>query len=70
MIKRYLLKLAYKINKHYKTIEIKHEDYIKFNNNYFIIVQSSHSQEVGCSDVLDIKAYSIDYYLPSFKTNL
>jgi|GEM_PF-2308388 len=67
MIKKYLLKLAYWINKHYKTIEIRHQDYIKFGNNYFAIVQLTHSQEIGCSDVLDIKAYSLDYYLPSLK---
>lgn len=62
-----MLKFAYRINKYYKTIEIRHQDYIKFGNDYFAIIQSNHSQEIGCSDVLDIKAYSLDYYLPSLK---
>lgn len=68
MIKRYLLKLAYIINKHYKTIELHQEDQIKFKNSYFCIVQTCFNQELGCVDTLNIKAQGIDYLL-QFRIN-
>lgn len=67
MIKKYLLKLAYLINKHYKTIEIKHEDYIRFGDCCFVIVETTLSKEIGCIDELSIKAHSREYYLDSLK---
>ena len=59
MIKKILLKIAYLINKKYKTIEIQFADYIKFKNDYYIIVEMSVVQKTGYINILEFKAHSL-----------
>jgi len=63
MIKKMLLRIAYIINKHYKTIEIKHEDTIKYMNNYFIITNTSLIKNISYGDSLNLEARDIFTYL-------
>ena len=58
MIKKMLLIIAYIINKHYQTIEIKHEDTIKYMNNYFKIVSTHFNRKIGYADTLATEIYS------------
>jgi len=67
MIKNLLLKLAYKINKHYKAIEINYEDCIKFNGKYFAIVKYNFTQELDCVDTLEITAHDVTNYIDKIK---
>lgn len=55
-MKKILLKLAYLINKHYKTIEIKEGNYIKYRGLYFIIESASLIRDIFSGSELDIKA--------------
>ena len=63
MIKKMLLRIAYIINKHYQTIEIKHEDLIKYNNYYFKIVSTHFNRKIWYPDTLDIEAKEICDYM-------
>ena len=62
MIKKILLRIAYIINKHYKIIEIKHEDIIKYMNNYFIITNTSLIRDISYGDSLNLEARDILTY--------
>lgn len=67
MIKSLLLKISYWINKRYETIEIKHNDLIKYQGQYFVIVKTQLSQEVGCINSLNIEAHEVSLFLDSNK---
>lgn len=69
MIRKILLRIAYLINKRYHTIEIKYNDIIKYQDNYYTIVSTRLSQKVGCIDTLDISLYSTQEYIYKVKNN-
>jgi len=60
-MKSLLLKIAYWINKHYRTIEIESLDLIKCNNQYYSITKLNCKSEIGCCDVLEIIALGIEH---------
>ena len=62
-MKQILLKIAYWINKHYHTIEIKNTDIIKYEKHYYSINELSVELEIGCCDVLKIEAFGIERQL-------
>lgn len=68
MIKKILLKIAFLINKHYKTIEIKHEDFIKYGNGYYGIVSTSLHRQIGHVDSLNIEAHNVTSWLSNKRT--
>ena len=62
MLKKILLRIAYIINKHYNTIEIKHKDTIKYMNNYFIITNTSLTRDISYGDSFNLEARDIFTY--------
>ena len=62
-MKRILLKIAYLINNHYYTTEIKEGNYIKCKGLYFQIQSLSLTRDISCGDELEIKAIGINTYL-------
>ncbi|MCB2308998.1 hypothetical protein LGL08_20050 [Clostridium estertheticum] len=59
-MKSILLKLAHWINNKYGTIEIEAFDIIKYNHREYGINKLHQSQQIGCIDTLEIRAFGFE----------